>query len=161
VASFQAALGAALGALAAPGCGLPAGTQVHVLSVPRLDLLPAAMAAKGTLACALVAPAICPVVAGNGVTPGDLSQVGTRIQAYNAAIAAEVLSQNTAHADGGVTFSSDWTGTTPNTSVGTLVFGAADLSDTDCFHPSTEGQRKLACLAWETWEGSGDPARCF
>jgi len=159
-ADFQAALRSALDKLADPGCGLPAGTQVHVLSVPRLDLLPSAAVAKGAPFCVLAAATICPVVAA-GVTPSDLGQVAARIEAYNAAIAAEVVAQNVLHAGGGVTFSSDWTGTAPNTSVGTLVFGAGDLSDVDCFHPSAQGQRKLACLAWETWEGSGDPARCF
>jgi lysophospholipase L1-like esterase len=158
---FQAALRAALDKLADPGCALPAGTQVHVLSVPRLDLLPSAAVAKGAPLCVLVAATICPMVAAAGVTPGDLGQVAARIEAYNAAIADEVAAQNVLRAGGGISFSTDWTGPTPNTSVGTLVFGAGDVSDIDCFHPSAEGQRKLACIAWESWEGSGDPSRCF
>jgi hypothetical protein len=65
-----------------------------------------------------------------------------------------------------VRFLSDWQGSIEdgfgNTSVGTYVFGPADINGTDCFHPSTLAQRKLACVAWASNpDGSGNVWDCF
>lgn len=163
---FRAALKAALDALGAPACGLPAGTRVHVLSVPRVDLLRAAGLAKdaaGVAWCLFTWSTfgICSIVT-QQTDPTILAQVGARIDAYNAGIALEVAAADAAHGGlAGVHFTTDWVGTTSNTSVGTYAFGPADVSDVDCFHPSVTAQRKLACIAWETWElGSRNVAAC-
>lgn len=171
VAAFRAALKSALDALGAPACGLPAGSWVHVLSVPRVDKLRAAGLAKDASSSLPVCQAlwsaisICTIVT-RETNEAVLAQIGAAIDAYNVALAAAVADADAAHGGpGGVRFTTDWKGppaTSPGTSVGSYVFGAADVSDIDCFHPSIEGQRKLACIAWETWElGSGDVASCL
>jgi len=170
VAAFRAALKSALDALGAPACGLPAGSWVHVLSVPRVDRLRAAGLAKDAIsALPLCQPlwsaiSICAIVT-RETNQAVLAQIGAAIDVYNEALAAEVADADAAHGGpAGVRFTTDWKGppaTSPGTSVGSYFFGAADVSDIDCFHPSIEGQRKLACIAWETWElGSGDVASC-
>jgi len=165
--TFRAALKEALDALGAPACGLPAGGRVHVLSVPRVDRLRAAGLAKDAIWGLPVCQAlwsiisICTIVT-RETDPAVLAQVGARIDAYNDALAAEVADADAAHGGlAGVHFTTDWVGTTPGTSAGTYAFGPADVSDVDCFHPSVAAQRKLACIAWETWElGSRNVAAC-
>lgn len=92
-----------------------------------------------------------------------LAQIGARIDAYNHALAAEVADADAAHGGlAGVRFTTDWVGTAPGTSAGTHAFGPADVSDVDCFHPSVTAQRRLACIAWETWElGDRNVAACL
>jgi lysophospholipase L1-like esterase len=161
--TFRAALKAALVTLGAPACGLPAGSWVHVLSMSRVDRLRAAGLAKDALYCEAVwsAVGICPIVT-QETQSSVLDQIGAAIDAYNTGIAIEVAAADLAHGGpAGVRFTTDWVGTTPGTSVGTYSFGAADVSDIDCFHPSIEGQRRLACIAWETWEfGSRNVGAC-
>jgi hypothetical protein len=127
----------------------------------------AAGLAKNATYCQLVwsAAGICGIVTQQPEAT-VLDQIGAAIDAYNDALAAEVTDADAAHGGpAGVRFTTDWKGapaTSPGTSVGSYFFGAADVSDVDCFHPSIEGQRKLACIAWETWElGSGDVASCL
>jgi len=164
--TFRAALKAALDALGAPACGLPAGTRVHVLSVPRVDQLRAAGLAKDAAhaaQCLLLwsSISICTIVT-RETNAAVLAQVGARISEYNVALAEEVAAADAAHGGlAGIHFTTDWVGTAPDTSAGTYAFGPADVSDVDCFHPSVAGQRRLACIAWETWElGGGNVAGC-
>ncbi len=77
--TFRAALKNALDALGAPACGLPAGTRVHVLSVPRIDGLRAAGLAKdaaGAAWCLLVWSSfgICSIIT-QETDPAVLAQV--------------------------------------------------------------------------------------
>lgn len=169
---FRDALKAALDTLGAPSCGLPTGAWVHVLSMPRIDLLRAAGLAKdaatGGSYCQNTAwPYVpCDIVISPS-DPGDLDTVGSQIDAYNQGSAAEVTAADAAHGGtAGVHFTTDWQGSMsagyPNTSVGTASYGADDISDLDCFHPSISGQQRLACIAWETWESENpDVASCF
>ena len=163
LATFRAALQQALDTLGAPACGLPAGSRVHVLSMPRVDYLRAAGLAQNDVWCPLVwdAAGICSIVT-QETQQSVLDQIGAAIDAYNAGIALEVAAADSAHGGlAGVHFTTDWVGTAANTSIGTYHFAAADVSDIDCFHPSAEGQRRLACIAWETWElGSRNVAAC-
>jgi hypothetical protein len=171
VATYRSALKAALDALAAPACGLRAGSWVHVLSMPRVDQLRAAGLAKdaanGTNQCqTLYAVAkVCTIVT-RETNQAVLGQIGQTIDAYNDGLAQEVAAADAAHGGlAGVHFTTDWKGPMPTyagTSVGSYTFVAGDLSDIDCFHPSTTGQRRLACIAWETWEhGTGTVAACL
>jgi len=171
VATFRSALKAALDALAAPACGLRAGSWVHVLSMPRVDQLRAAGLAKdaasGTNWCQTIYTKVnfCTIVT-RETNQAVLVQIGQAIDAYNAGLAQEVAAADAAHGGlAGVHFTTDWKGpmaTNPGTSVGSYTFGAGDVSDVDCFHPSTTGQRRLACIAWETWEhGTGNVAACL
>ncbi len=172
VATFQTALKAALDALAAPACGLRTGSWVHVLSMPRVDKLQAAGLAKdaasGTNYCQGFAwPTLrfCSIVM-NAPDQATLNQIGQRIDDYNVALSQEVAAADAASGGlAGVHFTTDWKGpysTNPGTSVGTFFFAAADVSDLDCFHPSATGQKRLACIGWETWEhGTGNVATCL
>jgi lysophospholipase L1-like esterase len=149
---------------------LPPGATVHVLSFPRVDFLYSAGYAKGLWCPYIVWPTagICRIVTAER-SGSRRAQIGARINEYNEATRAEV-ELYAANADGrnprGVHFVSDWQGSIEdgytNTSVGTYVFRAADINGTDCFHPSTLGQRKLACAAWATNpDGSGAVSECF
>jgi hypothetical protein len=163
VAQFQSAVAATLERLAAEDCGLPAGTWVHVLSVPRIDLLREAGLALNASVCQFAwrTFGICPAVT-QAPDQSTLDAVHASIDAYNEALAAAVNVADQSHGGlAGIHFTTDWRGTTANTSVGTFAFGAGDVSSTDCFHPSVAGQRKLACAAWETWEGGGDASCCL
>ena len=171
VATFRSALKAALDTLAAPACGLRAGSWVHVLSMPRVDELRAAGLAKdagnGSTQCRTLynAANVCTIVT-RETNQVVLDQIGQRIDDYNDGLALEVAAADAASGGlAGVHFTTDWKGpmaTNPGTSVGSYTFVAGDLSDIDCFHPSTAGQRRLACIAWETWEhGTGNVAACL
>jgi hypothetical protein len=123
--TFRTALKAALDALGAPACGLPAGSRVHVLSVPRVDRLRAAGLAKDAIWGLPVCQAlwsiisICTIVT-RETDPAVLAQVGARIDAYNDALAAEVAAADAAHGGlAGVHFTTDWVGTTRGTSADT------------------------------------------
>ena len=158
--TYRAALKAALDTLGAPACGLPAGSWVHVLSMPRVDRLRDAGLARDAPYCSVVwgLASICSIVT-QETQEAVLDQIGAVIDAYNGGLAEEVAAADAAYGGlGGVRFTTDWKGppaTSPNTSVGTYFFVAADVSGIDCFHPSIEGQRRLACIAWETWEFGG------
>jgi hypothetical protein len=167
VSTFRAALRRALAALGDPACGLAPGSWVHVLSMPRVDLLRAAGLAKGGGRCEAIwsVANVCRVVTAQP-DAAVLAQIGAVVDAYNDGIAAEVADADDANGGLlGVHFTTDWRGpraTHPDSSVGTYAFGPSDLSDVDCFHPSVAGQRRLACIAWETWElGTGDVAGCL
>ncbi len=171
VATYQGALKSALDTLAAPACGLRTGSWVHVLSMPRVDQLQAAGLAKdaanGNHYCRDTAwpfSGFCKIVT-TAPDQATLTQIGQRIDEYNVALAQEVAAADAANGGlAGIHFTTDWKGpisSNPGTSVGTYTFGAADISDLDCFHPSATGQKRLACIAWETWEhGTGNVAAC-
>ncbi|ABC81625.1 hypothetical protein Adeh_1853 [Anaeromyxobacter dehalogenans 2CP-C] len=166
--TFGAALAQALAILAAPTCGLPPGTWVHVVSVPPVNYLYSAGLEKqwstGTPCQAIwYAAGICPTVTRGSST--DRAIVAQRIAQYNAAIAAAVADAQGRYAPA-VRFTTDWN-PAPEACVGTHRFRGRDLSDIDCFHPKwNTGQRTLACATWESWEsvalgGSGNEAGCF
>jgi lysophospholipase L1-like esterase len=162
---FRNALRSLLTLLGQPSCGLASGSKIHVLSVPRVDLLVAAGMRLDASYCQFVwrnpVIPICPVVTSSAAAASDIDQVGTRIIEFNEGIATEVAAALAAYQANGIAFSTDWVGNNPNTSVGTYAFGPSDISTEDCFHPSLLGQAKLACDAWESWEGSGDARTCW
>jgi len=159
VATFRAALQGALDELA--GC-LPPGSWVHVLSVPRVDLLYQAVQGKQESAYSVPCPKFLAVTGICTIAGEDPTALETQVNAYNDGIQTEVAAAHDAYATAkGVEFTTDWSGATANTSIGTFTFSADDVSSVDCFHPSAEGQRKLACAAWESWEGVGDVAACL
>jgi hypothetical protein len=162
-AEFGAALNDALSVLASPACALEKGTNVHVLSVPRVDELYAAGLAKAGVNCNKIWSLfdICSLAT---VSPTEetLQGIATMVTAYNQVILATVTNlQSSLDPSRELSFSTDYVDATPNTSFGTYEFLPSDLSDIDCFHPSVQGQRKLACLAWESWQGTGLTADCL
>jgi hypothetical protein len=168
-ATFQNALATALDILAKPSCGLKRGTKVHVLSMVPVQYLYAAgieKELKELIPCQLIWELfdICPIVTRG--TDSDRQAVADRVHQYNLAIAAAVAAAQARYAPD-IEFTTDWKDA-PNACVGTFQFGAAELSDVDCFHPKwSTGQKKLACAAWESWEavalgaGAGNESGCF
>jgi len=155
---FGAALANALDDL---GTCLQTGSWVHVLSIPRIDLLYAAVTDKQESLFHESCPQfwsdedICPVAVSE---PG---LVGDQVVAYDDTIGGEVDAADLAYqASNGVHFTTDWTGGM-GISIGTYAFTADDVSSLDCFHPSKKGQALLACGAWESWEGTVGASACF
>ncbi len=166
--AFRRAAAAGLTVLAEK---LPRGATVRVVSMPRVDRLYDAAAelqvpmrdvvsgveVNGSIACkglwsaaARVGQPICPAVTLEP-TASRRAAIGARIDAYNDAVAAEVraFDVDTTRNPNGVRFESDWHGSVErggaaDASVGTLGFGASHISRRDCFHPSIEGQRRIA-----------------
>ena len=167
--TFEAALTQALEILASPypSCGLPAGTRIHVLTMPAVNYLYQAGIDKQWstgIPCQVIwySANICPTVTFG--SSADRTAIAQLIDDYNARIAKAVAAAQSAHPS--ILFTTDYKGSmssAPNTSIGTYRLAGRDLSDIDCFHPKwSTGQKKLACAAWETWEyGSGNEAGCF
>jgi len=151
VTTYRNALKTALDTLG--GC-LPAGSQVQVLSMPRVDYLYNAGNAKNVLTCNLVwsIAGVCRIVTGES-NASRRATIGARVDQYNDGLRTEVESAATRYS-GKVSFITDWQGNTvSNSSVGTYRFGKDDIDGFDCFHPAKDtGQRKLACAAWEAAE---------
>lgn len=153
VTTYRNALKAALDLLG--GC-LPSGSQVLILSMPRVDYLYEAGNAKNVLLCNAVwsLAGVCRVVTAES-SATRRRQLGARVDAYNDGLQAEVAAADTRYS-GKVHFVTDWQGAlsgNPNSSVGSYKFGAADINTVDCFHPHKDtGQKKLACDAWEASE---------
>lgn len=153
VTTYRNGLKAALDLLG--GC-LPTGSQVLVLSMPRVDYLYEAGNAKSVFLCNAVwgLAGICRIVTAES-DAGRRRQIGARVDQYNDGLKEEVLAADARYA-GKVDFVTDWQGsltTSPNTSVGSYQFKSDEISTVDCFHPhKTSGQRKLACAAWEASE---------
>ena len=74
-----------------------------------------------------------------------------RQQRYNEILREEALAY-TANDSGqnprGIEVVTDYTDETPGTSVGTTTFLTTDINGGDCFHPSIQGQNKLADGIW-------------
>jgi lysophospholipase L1-like esterase len=147
---------------------LPANARVHVLGIPRVDGLYDAGISQGCQGrwnryLIFFPTNICRIVTGGSLGTGNSTlqardAVGARIDGYNDELAARVAAAQAGYA---VDFSTDWVGSMAqgmlNTSVGAYQFQSGDLSNGDCFHPYySSGHVKLACAAWESWEG--DPA---
>jgi hypothetical protein len=160
---FSLALSDALSVLVAESCDLARGSSIHVMSVPRIDFLQTSGIAKADVDCASIWQNfdICRL-ATNSPSLETMQAIAATVQAYNQSI-LETVTRVQASVDGSreLTLTTDYVGSDPNTSFGTYQFAPDDLSSLDCFHPSVEGQRKLACMAWESWQGSLDLTGCL
>lgn len=154
VMTYRNALKAALDTLA--GC-LASGSQVLVLSMPRVDFLYDAGNAKNSITCNSVwfLASVCRIVTGES-NATRRAQIGARVDLYNAGLREEVRAADVRHSARGIRFLTDWQGpmsSRPATSVGTYRFTKDDISLDDCFHPYyNTGQKRLACAAWEASE---------
>jgi lysophospholipase L1-like esterase len=153
VTTYRNALKAALDTLG--GC-LPAGSQVLVMSMPRVDFLHEAGNAKNAFACNAVwgLAGICSIVTSEG-NATRRRQIGARIDQYNDGLRVEVQAAQSRYGSK-VKFLTDWQGplsSNPKSSVGAYQFGKDDIDSFDCFHPyRTTGHKRLACAAWEASE---------
>ena len=148
---------------------MPGGSIVQVMSVPRVDQLYAAGNQK-SFWCSWTWSlfGICPIVTAE-TNDARRAQIGAAVDAYNDALASEVLAYDSGtngRNANGVHFVTDWQGSiaagVPDSSVGTHAFGGSEIDIVDCFHPNEKGQAELACVAWATNpDGSGSAAACF
>lgn len=148
--TYRNALKAAIDTLA--GC-LPQGAVVQVMSMPRVDYLYEAGIQRRGLYCQGVwsLAGICRIVTGE-TNAARRASVGARINEYNEALGAEVSAAQARHA-AQLRILTDWQGVAASgRSLGTYRFTGPDINGADCFHPYSSGQRKLACVAWETGE---------
>lgn len=117
--------------LEAAADALPGGASVLVLSIPDVTKLAAAFEGNETARAVWRAFRICPSALGEN---GDAAAVRDRIAAYNAALADVARERGWRHDDGALFKAS---------------YDAAHVSKADFFHPSLEGQARLAALAWD------------
>ncbi|MFI2812242.1 SGNH/GDSL hydrolase family protein [Microbulbifer sp. JSM ZJ756] len=135
--------------------GLPAGSTVLLGSVPRVQDLYDAGVAKQTgnwrVNCqsAWSTFGICRIATNDGTLNGE--SFATRLAGVTAAqrLYNEVLQQEAAAYNGvnGVEVVAEYNGEGQQ-NVGTFQFGKDDIDGGDCFHPSRQGQNKIAGLMW-------------
>lgn len=142
--------------------GLPLGSTIYLLSVPRVqDLRQAGLdkqAAASHVDCegAWSDFDICRIGTQATVLNGEslsqrLAGIAARQQRYNEILRDEAIAYNR-NADGqnprGIEVVSEYIDDM-TLSIGTLVFGANDIDGGDCFHPSIPGQHILSETFWQ------------
>jgi lysophospholipase L1-like esterase len=161
---WQAGLRAGLDKLVA---GLPLGTSVHLLGVPRVQDLYAAGLAKqagsGNIDCEALWYdfGVCSIATFGGSLNGEtlatrLAGLAERQQRYNEILRDEALAytiNDRGQNPRGIEVTSDYVNELLP-SVGTTSFGEAEINGGDCFHPSVAGQNLLSAKAWD-----GNPRR--
>ncbi len=130
VASFGASLDQALATLAN---GLPADGEILVASIPDWLKLREAFKDNASATAAWAANSVCPLIFDPATSASDRAAADQRIRDYNARAQAECAEVAKCTYDGGAVFA--------------LTFGSADLAP-DFFHPSAQGQAKLAAVTW-------------
>jgi lysophospholipase L1-like esterase len=151
VATWEAAVGTGLRALVD---GLPDGSTVMMVSVPRVQDLRAAGILKQQATSGVNCQSfwstfgVCRIATADG---GDLSTrlaaIEARQTAYNEALVALAAAYNAEATTTGVEVVTDYD---PNIdlSVGSYRFQPDDINGGDCFHPSIQGQNRLSEVIW-------------
>lgn len=137
--------------------GLPLGSTIYLLGVPRVqDLREVGLAKSGSCDTTWSTFSICRIVTNGGTLSGESyavrrAGVSERQQRYNEILRDEAAAYNantTGQNPRGIEVVADYVDeATP--SVGTSTFETTDIDGGDCFHPSIAGQAKLAFGAWE------------
>jgi hypothetical protein len=142
--AFAAAAEAAFAVLAE---GLPPGSLLLVLSVPDVTRLPAVIEDVDRATELHRQYGVCQNVLGDDVA---LEPVRERVVAYNAALVAACEAVEGSP----VEFRHDLSGQ-PSSSLFGAAFELADLSGLDFFHPSLQGQARIADVLWRLtpWGG--------
>lgn len=134
--------------------GLPDGSTVMMVSVPRVQDLRAAGILKQQTTSGVNCQSfwstfgVCRIATADG---GDLTErlaaIEARQEAYNVKLAALAAEYNADATITGVEVVTDYD---PNMdrSVGSYRFQPADINGGDCFHPSIQGQSKLSEIIW-------------
>jgi lysophospholipase L1-like esterase len=136
--------------------GLPLGSTIYLLGVPRVeDLREVGLAKSGTCDTTWSTFSVCRIVTNGGTMNGESyatrkAGVQERQQRYNEILRDEAAAYNantTGQNPRGIEVVADYVDeATP--SVGTSTFATGDIDGGDCFHPSIAGQNKLAAGAW-------------
>jgi lysophospholipase L1-like esterase len=134
--------------------GLPDGSTVLLVSVPRVQDLRAAGIAKQQSTSGVncqnfwASFDVCRIATADGADLATrLSAVGARQRAYNDTLAALASEYNGQAGSTGVEVVAEFDATA-NASVGSYSFQATDINGGDCFHPSIQGQNKLSEIIW-------------
>jgi lysophospholipase L1-like esterase len=135
--------------------GLPDGSTVMLVSVPRVQDLRAAGVAKqtssgGTVNCQnfWASYNVCRIATADGSDLATrLSAIDAKQRAYNEKLVALAGEYKTRAITTGVEVVAEFNPTT-NASVGSYSFQATDINGGDCFHPSIQGQNKLSEIIW-------------
>ncbi|GLQ32651.1 SGNH/GDSL hydrolase family protein [Litoribrevibacter albus] len=141
--------------------GLPAGSSVHLGSVPRVQDLRAAglekQSSSGSINCESLwsSFSVCEVATAGGTFNGEshatrYAGVSVAQQRYNEILREEAEAYNANNAGQnprGIEVVADYVD--ENTlSAGTRSFGASEIDGGDCFHPSIKGQNLVSDILW-------------
>jgi lysophospholipase L1-like esterase len=141
--------------------GLPPDAVIYLGSVPRVQDLYAAGLAKqagdSDIDCELVWSAfdICRIATDESRLNGEpqalrLAAIAERQRRYNEILAEEAAAYSS-NAGGrnprGIAVRAEYQGEAVP-SLGTFLWGAADINGSDCFHPSRAGQNEIAERLW-------------
>ena len=134
--------------------GLPDGSTVLLVSVPRVQELRAAGIAKQTSTSGVncenfwASYNVCRIgTAGGADLATRLSAIGAKQRAYNDKLVTLAGEYNGRALSTGVEVVAEFDPTV-NASVGSYSFQANDINGGDCFHPSIQGQNKLSEIIW-------------
>jgi len=134
--------------------GLPNGSTVLLVSVPRVQDLRAAGIAKQASTSGVncenfwASYDVCRIGTAAGADlPSRLASIGLRQRAYNDKLVALAGEYNGRAVSTGVEVVAEFDPTV-NASVGSYAFQATDINGGDCFHPSIQGQNKLSEIIW-------------
>ncbi len=108
--------------------------KVHVVSIPNIYQLWLVLRDDPAAQSAWSAGRICPAMLGASATEAQRQQVLQRHQAFNAVLTEICEQYEACRTDGGA--------------VSAHVPSPADVSTMDYFHPSLQGQAKLAEITW-------------
>ena len=134
--------------------GLPDGSTVMMVSVPRVQDLRAVGIAKqqstSNVNCENFWSSfdVCRIATANGTDlAARLAAIDAKQKAYNARMVTLAAQYNATASTTGVEVVTDYD-VTPNASVGSYSFQPGDINGGDCFHPSIPGQNTLSTVLW-------------
>jgi len=137
--------------------GLPNGSTVYLLGIPRVqDLRGVGLMKTGTtFETQWSTFSICRIATNGNTMNGEslatrLAGIAKRQRRYNEILRDEAAAYNSnanARNPGGIEVLADYVNeATPSS--GTERFGESDINAADCFHPSLNGQNKIAIRSW-------------
>ncbi|MFZ9127128.1 MAG: choice-of-anchor D domain-containing protein [Steroidobacteraceae bacterium] len=134
--------------------GLPDGSSVLLVSVPRVQDLRAVGVARqqadSRVSCTSfwAAYEVCRIATAGGTDlAARTAALDERQNAYNRILGELATEYNAAADSTGVEVVSEYD-PVANASAGSFQFQPYDISGGDCFHPSLQGQNKIAELVW-------------
>jgi lysophospholipase L1-like esterase len=134
--------------------GLPGGSTVLMVSVPRVQDLRAVGIAKQTSTSGVNCQSFWSSYDVCRIATADGSDLATRLAAidakqhtYNDILVSLAAEYNAEAAATGVEVVADYD-PTANASVGSYGFQPDEINGGDCFHPSIKGQNKLSEIIW-------------
>ena len=141
--------------------GLPAGSSVVLVGVPKVQDLYAVGVAKSNGSTRVNCPSfwetydVCEIATvnrtfGGQLLPARLTAVAARQARYNEILKEEAAAFRSLAGTTGVDVvaETDGTFTAKSPEVGNYSFTTSEINGGDCFHPSLSGQNKLSTVIW-------------